>query len=166
MGKTLSRRCYMMRETIVSAIVNGVISTGIFLIIFGGIDPIPVWGIGSYAFDLVLQSFVVGLMASLVPGLLARKAAATAGFGALPVIVPDVQYVFLKSLKNAVVAIIFVGGLCAFSLWFGQVNAIGNSDALIVKTAQGTILGAEVTYVMLHQIFSLSAEQGQTNTDR
>ena len=35
---------YIARETLVSALINGAISVGFFVLVFGGLDPIPLRG--------------------------------------------------------------------------------------------------------------------------
>lgn len=66
---------YIRRETGVSVVINAMLTLGFFLVAFGRDGaPVPVWGIGAYVFDFVPQGFMIGLMASLVPGALAGKA--------------------------------------------------------------------------------------------
>ena len=51
---------YIAREILLSALINGAISVAFFVGVFGGAVPVPLWGLGNYAFDLVPQSFAIG----------------------------------------------------------------------------------------------------------
>jgi hypothetical protein len=128
------------RESIVSAVVNGVISVGFFILVFGWPQRIAVRGLGNYAFDFLPQSFAIGLMASLVPGLLARKsldarrqAGAIAG----------------RSLLNGLVALVIGGGALMAAFWSSGPDTIPVPVALALKVLYGAALGAVVTRAML-----------------
>ena len=65
---------YIRRETGVSIVINSVLSALFFWLVFGGVNPVPVWGMGNWVFDFLPQSFMIALMSTLVPGALTAKA--------------------------------------------------------------------------------------------
>ncbi|WP_442680885.1 hypothetical protein ACSBM8_06795 [Sphingomonas sp. ASY06-1R] len=68
---------YIRRETRVSMAINAALSLAFYLLFFGLGGPVPIGGLGGFAFDFIPQSFAITLMSVLVPGLLtARKLAA------------------------------------------------------------------------------------------
>lgn len=64
---------YVRKETILSMAINGVLSAGFFLLVFGRASPVPLWGVGNWTFDFLPQSFMIALMSTLVPGAITRK---------------------------------------------------------------------------------------------
>jgi hypothetical protein len=144
---------YVARETLVSAGVNAAISVAFFLGVFGGIDPVPLWGVGNYAFDFVPQSFAIGFMATLVPGLLARKALARgriAGSGT----VPGAGAIVARALVNGLLAVAVGAGLCALVLWASGAESIGHAAAFLAKVIYGALLGALVTWRVLLRLLA------------
>ena len=69
----LTTAAYIRREILVSAVINGTFSALAFTLVFGGLEQVPLWGVGNWVFDFLLQGFMVALMATLVPGILARR---------------------------------------------------------------------------------------------
>lgn len=65
---------FIRRETAVSIVVNVALSLFFFLLIFGVSAPATVGGVGGYIFDFVPQGFMIGLMATLVPAMIAKRA--------------------------------------------------------------------------------------------
>jgi len=65
---------YIRRETLVSIVINTVLSLAFFVAVFGRGGAVPVWGVGHYVFDFGPQAFMIALMATLVPGALAARA--------------------------------------------------------------------------------------------
>lgn len=145
---------YLARETFASAVINAVISVGFFLLVFGGVHPVPVWGIGNYAFDFLPQSFAIGLMATLVPGLMCRKALAhgrIAGRAGAPV---EARSVAASAVVNAILAVVFGVGLCALVFWAVELDALSHSTAFVLKILYGTALGSLTTYIVLRRMMS------------
>lgn len=60
----------LLRETLISMVINGALSLIFFLIMFDVRAVVPLNLLGP---DFLPQSFMVSLMGSLVPGLLMRK---------------------------------------------------------------------------------------------
>ncbi|MDT0507058.1 hypothetical protein [Novosphingobium sp. MMS21-SN21R] len=65
---------HIRRETMVSFVINAVLSGLFFVLVFGTAANVPLWGVGGYVYDYGPQGFVIGMMATLVPGVMARKA--------------------------------------------------------------------------------------------
>jgi hypothetical protein len=146
---------YLARETLVSAAINAVISVGFFLLVFGGVDPVPVWGMGNYAFDFVPQSFAIGLMAKLVPGLLCRKAIAQGRIEGVAETPAAPDSIVARAVLNAILAVVVGAGLCALVLWATGIEAISYTAALILKVLYGAVLGSLITHFALHRMTNL-----------
>ena len=143
---------YLARETLVSAAINAAISVGFFLLVFRGVEPVRVWGMGNYAFDFIPQSFAIGLMATLVPGLLCRKAVVAgriAGSTESPV---TSGTVIARAVRNAILAVIGGAGACALALWVTGADALSHSSAFVLKVLYGALLGALVTRLTLRSM--------------
>src|SRR5690606_23725285 len=135
---------HLLREALVSATINALISVGFFVAFFRGIDPIPVWGAGNYAADFLPQSFAVALMSALVPGFLARRALAPRKSGARRV--PTPARVALRALAWAVAGLVAGGGIAALALRLSGLETIAATPAFVIKLAYGAALGAVVTH--------------------
>lgn len=137
------------RETIVSAIVNAVISVGFFLLVFGTTDPVKVWGRGGYAVDFVPQSLAIGFMAALVPPLVIRKTIDSNRFGGSATSAPAIGSILARALLSAAAALTISSSLCAAALWLSGVQAIAYWPAFAAKVLYGAALGAIVTRLTL-----------------
>ena len=69
----MSHTAYIRRETLVSMVINGVLSLAFFIAVFGRTSPVALWGMGHWVFDFIPQSFMIALMSTLVPGALTAK---------------------------------------------------------------------------------------------
>jgi hypothetical protein len=141
----LNTTAYIRRETLVSMVINTVLSFAFFLGVFGRSGDVPVWGMGAYVFDFVPQSFMIGLMAILVPGALAGKArragkvAPWAGASRLPkALVPRAVLVALGSVALG------VGGSALVLTLLGA-QSLPYTTALTVKLVFGAALALLVT---------------------
>jgi hypothetical protein len=135
---------HLLREALLSAIINACISVGFFVAFFRGVDPIPVWGVGNYAADFMPQSFAVTLMSALVPGFLNRRALAAGRFSAHSV--PSTARVIASALAWAVGGLVIGSGGAALALWLSGADAIDATSAFVIKIGYGAALGAFVTY--------------------
>lgn len=64
---------YVAVETVISVIINVLISAGFMFLVFGRADSIDLWGPHGLALDFVPQTFMITLMSVVVPTLLTRK---------------------------------------------------------------------------------------------
>ncbi|MFN4134282.1 MAG: hypothetical protein ACK4G2_01405 [Novosphingobium sp.] len=136
---------YIRRETLISIAINVMLSAGFFLAVFGLRGPVPVWGSGGYVLDFGPQGFMIGLMAALVPGILARKALAAGKVMAMD---------GTSALPGAIAVRAVVCGLTgaaagvaasAIALWAIAASSIDWLAALIAKLLFGAMLAAIVT---------------------
>lgn len=136
---------YIRRETAVSIVINLVLSALFFMAVFGRSGSVPVWGVGSYVFDFGPQGFMIALMATLVPGLLARKArtsgkvVAMGGAARLPANIA-VRAMFCGLLGAATG---MAGSALVLAPW--GVTHLDWLTALLAKLAFGGTLAAVVT---------------------
>lgn len=72
-----SRTQYLFTETAISVVINGVLSTAFVFLIFHGQSRVVAGGRHGIIVDMAPQTFMVTLMACLVPSLLTRRRHAT-----------------------------------------------------------------------------------------
>lgn len=126
----------IVREAGISAIINMAISAAFYVVLFRN-DPVVVAGPGNFAFDFLPQAFMVALMGSLVPGLLAR--------GRMSADARPRQAIILRALAVAAVALVLAGGgLCAALLTSG-LGVLSWSAGLSIKLVFALLLSAVVT---------------------
>ncbi|WP_321396787.1 hypothetical protein [Emcibacter sp.] len=154
MSSSVTKAKYIRREIIASAIINSLFSAGFFLGIFGGHDQVTVWGVGNYAFDFLPQSFAIGLMASLVPGLLTHKAVGAGKISDFSGTRPTVSLIVQHAIRYAVIASLLGSGLCALMLWISGLELIAYHAAFMLKILYGVLLGALVTRLVLGRMIA------------
>jgi hypothetical protein len=136
---------YVRRETMISVVINVALSLGFFLLLFGRTDPIPVWGLGKYAFDFVPQSFMIALMSTVVPGILAirRRRAGLVARVESPPRLP--RKLLQRALLVALLAVLLGAGLAALILSAIGIDTIAWTPALAFKLLYGGALAIIVT---------------------
>ena len=75
-----ARARFILREASIGAVLNALLSYGIFRLLFRGAPVIPLHGFGNFLFDFLPQGFMVALMSAFVPGLFAKRAVASGRF--------------------------------------------------------------------------------------
>lgn len=136
---------YVRRETMISVVINVALSAVFFLLAFGRLDPVPVWGLGKYAFDFIPQSLMIALMSAVVPGILAirrRKAGLVERVeerSRLP------RRLLHRALLVGLLAVVLGAGLAALVLAAAGVETISWTPALAIKLVYGGVLAAFVT---------------------
>jgi hypothetical protein len=136
---------YVRREAMISVVINVALSGLFFLLVFGRTDPIPVWGLGKYAFDFVPQSFMIALMSAVVPGILAiqRRRAGLVERVESPPRLP--RKLLPRALLVALLAVLLGAGCIALVLFATRIDSIGWPPALVFKLLYGGALAALVT---------------------
>lgn len=120
----------VMRETLLSAVINGVLSLLFFLGVFGLARPVA-WG--ALARDGLPQSFMVALMGSLVPCLIVATKLRRPRKPAV-----------IRALCFAGAALLLLGG-GGWLLLHGRPGTVPAGVALAAKILYGAGLGAVVT---------------------
>jgi len=154
------RQAYIRRETAVSVAINAVLSLLFFLLVFGRLNAVPVWGIGKWVFDFLPQSFMIALMSTLVPGALASRAvvaekvAADGPVTRLPSRL--VVRALLLAVASAALGTLLVAGFVALS---GRAE-IPHMTALVVKIAYGAVLSSIITPIGLRPVLARAHNTG------
>lgn len=150
------RTSHLRREMLASAGINAIFSLAFFALVFGFRRPVTNPGIGNYAFDFIPQSFAIGLMASLIPCLLASRAIR---LGRLP----GSGRSGLAPLAIARLSLAMAGGSAAIglalALLVGSVgpDQVSLAPALLCKLGYGAVLGAIVTRTALSRALPTQA---------
>lgn len=140
---------YIRREAAIGFAINAGLSAAFFLLVFGRGGPVPVWGMAGLVGDCLPQGFMVGLMSSAIPGLLARRQRRSGRLAALSGTVRGPQGLLLRSLLFAALsAALLVLMATALAMATGGIAA-GWWAALAMKVAAGGMLGAAVTAIGL-----------------
>jgi hypothetical protein len=138
-------RSVILRETIVSVLINTALSIVFFLVVFGIKAPIR---LGDMALDFLPQTFMVALMGTLIPPLILRRKAGAA-----------VRPIVVRSFIAAVVSLALAGGAA-------YVVCRGNADftfrpaiALLMRAIYGAILALIVTPWAIKTLTGKSRQQ-------
>ncbi|HWU02299.1 MAG TPA: hypothetical protein VN222_06125 [Novosphingobium sp.] len=136
---------YIRRETLVSIAINTTLTALFFAVVFGFVRPVPVWGAGHYVLDFGPQAFMIALMATLVPGTLARKARRSGKVARWPVAPALPQGLWARALLLAVgascLAMAGVGAL----MWLAGLSQLPVMPAFMAKLAFAVALAALIT---------------------
>jgi hypothetical protein len=146
---------YLLRETAISAAINGVLSALAFYALFGRSVDVPVWGLGGLAFDFVPQSFAVALMGTLVPGLLAAV-----HLRRTHQIAVSTRRLVARAVITAAIAAALAGGVAAIILRFCRFEPLDFYTALPVKVSYGVLLALIVTSVILRSLNNSARQSG------
>lgn len=131
----MSSEAIILRETALSAVINGVLSVVFFLAVFGVKEPVT---LAALAPDFFPQSFMVVLMGSLVPSLLLRR---RVGGPAAPIVGRCMTLALAASV---------LGGGSAFALCeVDPLVALPAFLALAIKAAYGVFLSAIFTPIAI-----------------
>jgi hypothetical protein len=121
----------IVRETVISMVINSMISVGVFLLLFGIDRPVSPTALG---WDFLPQSFMIALMGTMVPAVLLRKRLGT-----------SLGRILLCSLTIAIAATVIFGGLAAALMHRLFAGSIAADQALLLKLGYGAALAAIVT---------------------
>jgi hypothetical protein len=136
---------YIRRETLVSIVINTALTFAFFCLVFGLGRRVAVWGLGNFVFDFGPQAFMIALMATLVPGALARNAlrkglvAPWTGPSRLPAALA------LRALVMAALSALIAVGVIAALLGAAGWTMLSPPFALLTKLAFAVVLAAIVT---------------------
>ncbi|MBC2670189.1 MHYT domain-containing protein [Novosphingobium piscinae] len=145
---------YIRRETLVSVVINTVLSAAAFWLVFRGQDPVQVWGLGYWVFDFIPQSFMIALMSTLVPGAIAGRAVRAGRIrpagapGRLP------GNLVVRALLMAVLGVVLGTAAVAGLAGLAGLSALSPSAALALKMVYGALLALIVTPLGLRRALS------------
>lgn len=140
---------YIRRETGASIAINVVLSLLFFLLVFGRLGPVPVWGTGKLAFDFLPQSFMIVLMSTLVPGALTAARLRKGGVERLPGTSRLPAGLLSRALLLAVLSMVVGAALVALVLRVAGVEQMAWPSALALKLVYGGLLALLVTPIGL-----------------
>ena len=146
---TAAVRAHVRRETAISIVINMAIGAGFFLVLFRGTDPVPVWGAGRFAADFLPQGFMIGLMGSLVPSLLARRQVARGALAPVPAASMLPKGLMTRCVVLAVVSMLLLAGLAAAALAASGVATLPFAIGLAFKIATSAAVAAAVTPIAI-----------------
>lgn len=153
---TPSHRRYILVETLISVVINAVISIGFVWFAFGGQARVTV---AALIPDAIPQSFMIALMSTVVPTLLTRKRIRTGTIAAMSQNFPKLlRSLPVRALTAAVAATL--AGLATHSVVLTTLAPDGLSfgATLAFKAIYGAMLAAIVTPPMLR--IALSDQSG------
>lgn len=139
-----------------SAFINAAISLLFYLAVFGFAGEVVVPGWKGFAFDFIPQSLAVGLMAALVPGLLARRRICTGGWSGAHLATDSIAGLLLIVAAHTAAALAIGGGVAGLLVWT-DVEALAGSLAAPLKILYGAALGASVTHLTLRRYVATPA---------
>lgn len=144
---------FILRETMVSVAINTALSIGFFLLVFGRADRVPFWGTGNWVFDAIPQSFMIALMGTLVPGLMAGRAWRS---GKLSVSGPPRPFsrLLLRALATALIAVAAGWALAALVARLSGLTSLDWAAALAIKAGYGAALAAIVTPIVIRAVLA------------
>lgn len=141
----LESSAYIRREMLISVAINAALSVLFFFLVFGGVKSVPLWGVGGWVLDFIPQSFMIALMSTFVPGVLAAKRVRAGlvlphtGRSLLPRSL--VLRAILMACLTAVGGTVIVAGMIAA----GGLDRLPFAFAGALKVAYGGLLAALVT---------------------
>jgi len=142
-----AQRRYILIETLISVVINTVISIGFVWFAFGGQQHITV---AALIPDAIPQSFMIALMSTVVPALLTRRRVREGAIAALSRTYPKLlRSLPVRALAAAVVATMV--GLATHSavLTILAPDGLSFGTTLALKAIYGAILATVVTPPML-----------------
>ena len=148
------QRLHMLRETLVSMMINASLSALFVFLIFGGRDRVALWGTGGLALDFVPQTFIIAFMATLVPSLITRRrirlgkmAGAASGASKLP------GNLVMRSLMIAALVSIVAIPLAVAAIAFCSSGELNFATVLPMKILYGATLALLVTTFSIRAAF-------------
>jgi hypothetical protein len=148
-------RRFLRVEMAAGAAINGAITAGIAWLVFSGVDPVPVWGLGGLVFDLLPSTVLPVLAMGLLLPVVLRKRRAGGGLPACgwsdltgwSQFVP--RGVVTHAVALALVWFTLLAPVAAGLLWGGGWNDAPLSVVLLGKALYGALVGASVTPAIL-----------------
>lgn len=131
------------REALISAGLNAALSAGMFQLVFGGSHKVSLDALGP---DFLLQSFMISLMGSIVPGFMTLRALGARHARAY-------RAVATRGLAVALTMALVLGGPAWIACAALPIETIAATTALWVKTIFGAVLGLCVTLLAVRHAY-------------
>jgi hypothetical protein len=143
---TPSIRGYVVRETLISVVINSLLSALFVWLAFGGVAAVAVWGEGGLAFDFIPQTFMISLMSVLVPTLLTRKRRRAGAVDRCEPVLPWLpRNVILRAVSIAIAATLVFSSAGAFTLAAAIPGPVPILTVAAFKIAYGALVAVIVT---------------------
>ena len=140
----MSDRALIRRETAISVVINMAISAAFFVAMFGTGGPVA---IDRLALDCVPQAFMVALMGSLVPGLLASRRLGAGRPG----------HVALGAVATAMLAALIGGGGIWLLASAAPSASLPYGQSFALKIAFGGVVAAIATPLAIKRVLRRGA---------
>ena len=140
---------YVRKEQMISIAINGALSLVFFLIVFGQASVIPLWGVGNWVFDFLLQSFMIALMGTLVSGMLTMRRLRAGTLQPAPWQSRLPSSLVGRALVLSVAAALLGTAAITAAVWASGLAELSWTPALVLKVLYGLILAAIVTPIGL-----------------
>jgi hypothetical protein len=142
---------YVLVETIISAVINAVVSALFVWIVFHGLKNVVMWGPNGLAFDLVPTTFMITLMTCIALTLVTRKRMRKGIVPHLsgPRVFQLPKNAILRGLTMAVVATVLLVPATVGILIAANAAPMAYGHVMIYKIVYGALLGLVVTPVIL-----------------
>jgi hypothetical protein len=146
---TAAQRRYLLVETLISLIINAVLSLLMAWVVFGRRELVEVTGATGVAMDFLPQTFMVTLMSTLVPTLLTRKRVRENKIAPLATTLRLPRNILWRALLMAVVATLVLGAV-AVPLTTALVNGPMSVQSLfLLKMLYGAVISVPITLLVL-----------------
>ena len=151
---TRDQRAHAGREILLGALISALFSIGFVFLIFGGARQIAS---RSLMWDAVPQSFMIVLMASLVPGLFARAKIASGVLRTGSGNSPSVKWIVTRALFFALITAALALACHALVLPIVAPQGAVFTHVLIFKLVYGAMLGAAAVALLFRRLFATQA---------
>lgn len=155
---TQAQRAYAVREMALGAVISGALSILFVYLVFGGAERVTA---KSLMWDAVPQSFMIVLMASLVPGLVTRAKIASGALSGRAKGIPSKAGVCGRAVLAAAVATALA--LILHALLLPQLAPDGASftSLLVFKSIYGALLGLTAVALLMQYLFGAGARPSE-----
>lgn len=148
-------RNYIAKETMISIIMASLLSAGFCFLIFLGNDPIAFWGAGGFAFDFLPQTFMIGLLGTIIPTLLTRKRTKGRSLERLPRPTPRLpRPVIVRALAIAIAGTLLFVPLTVGGIHLAGIETFSFLSALAIKVTYGAVVALLLTPLIVRQALS------------
>ena len=143
--KMVTNGNYVRTQTIFSVIGSIVVTVIFFVVAFDLSGPLPVRGVGGYAFDFVPQAFMTALICTLIPGFVTRSQLRQGILTPLAGDAPRPASLLLRGLIFALVSLVLGAGSVSLLLFVADIQSIDWEIGLAVKILFAGLVAVLVT---------------------